>query len=91
VPVYDFEMRSILCALAPLILISAASAQINGQKQATDQQQYQTGYCPQTHQLEAAPQAKYWFEGAIGKRSVPVNPPKCGKPKKRLTKKNGSE
>lgn len=63
-------MRSILCALAPLLLIPAATAQVSGAKQTPSTTEYQTGYCPRTHQLEAEPQAEYWFEGNIGGRTA---------------------
>lgn len=57
------------CALA-LLLIPALSAQEHPEKHAASTMQFQTGYCPQTHALEAEPQAEYWFEGTIGGRTA---------------------
>jgi CubicO group peptidase (beta-lactamase class C family) len=52
-------------------LLAAHSA--NAQSQLTKSlptQDLQTGYCPQTHQLEAEPSEKFFLDGTIGKRRV---------------------
>lgn len=63
-------MRFMPCLLPLLLLTASARPQNAAATTAADRTQYQTGYCPQTHALEAAPQAQYWFEGSIGKASV---------------------
>lgn len=68
-PVYDFGMRFTLC-LPMLLLTAIACAQNAAATKTADDKQYQTGYCPQTHALEVAPQAEYWFAGSIGKTAV---------------------
>jgi hypothetical protein len=67
---YDFGMRFMFCMLPLLLLVPAACAQNSASTRPKDDTQYQTGYCPQTHALQAAPQAEYWFEGSIGKAAV---------------------
>jgi hypothetical protein len=47
-----------------------ASAQNANTPELTSAKDLQTGYCPQTHQLEAAPSQKFFLEGTIGKRRV---------------------
>lgn len=62
-------MRFTLAGLALLLLIPAISAQVSSQKQVSTSED-QTGFCPQTHALQAEPQAEYWFEGTIGERTA---------------------
>ena len=52
-------------ALLMLAVLATASAQAPGEKR-----QYQTGSCPKTAELEVAPRAEYWFEGALGKKHI---------------------
>jgi hypothetical protein len=39
-------------------------------KKAPQDTRLQSGYCPQTHDLEAAPKEEHWFEGGIGNNKV---------------------
>jgi len=68
--VYAFRMRSIACATALLLLNSAIFAQTDIEKKVTQDTELQTGYCPQTHDLESGPQEKHWFEGALGNSKI---------------------
>jgi hypothetical protein len=51
------------------VLMFACCIEAAAQKTA-DTENIQTGYCPQTHQLEAEPSQKFFFEGMIGGRRV---------------------
>lgn len=57
-----------LCLL--LIPAIAVLAQNPNQRAASDSQNLQTAYCPQTHPLEVEPSQKFFFDGTIGKRHI---------------------
>jgi hypothetical protein len=63
-------MRSIDCRGLLLILACSVSAQSPEPPKPAAPQNLQTGYCPQTRQLEAQPSQKFFLDGAIGKRHV---------------------
>lgn len=64
---YDVGMRSTACAALLLTFASFVTAQATNPQ---DNDNLQTGYCPNTHQLEVAPSQKFFFEGRIGRRHV---------------------
>jgi len=63
-------MRAKACASLVLILASGALAQTEKPQPSVAARNLQTGYCPQTRQLEAEPSQKFFLEGTIGKRKV---------------------
>ena len=63
-------MRPAGCAITLLLLTSCAQAQSARPQEPVDARNLQTGYCPQTRQLEAAPSQHFFLEGNIGKRHV---------------------
>jgi hypothetical protein len=63
-------MRSIDCLGLLLILTCSISAQSPEPPKPAAPQNLQTGYCPQTRQLEAEPSQKFFLDGTIGKRRV---------------------
>jgi hypothetical protein len=71
VPVYDFQMQSIACAIALLLLNSAIFAQSGAApNMAGDIEHEPANYRPWTHVLEDGPQEEYWFEGTIRNSTV---------------------
>lgn len=66
---YDGGMYSRACATLLLTVTFWAVQSANPQK-AEDTRNLQTGYCPQTHQLEAEPSQQFFLDGAIGRRTV---------------------
>lgn len=67
---YDVGMRSTACAILLLALASCAQAQTATPQRPGDTKNLQTGYCPQTRQLEAEPAQRFFLDGTIGKHHV---------------------
>jgi hypothetical protein len=63
-------MRPIACLGLLLILACSVSAQGPEPPKPAAPKNLQTGYCPQTRQLEAEPSQKFFFDGTIGMRHV---------------------
>ena len=63
-------MRPTACAILLLTLASCAQAQTENPQKSVDSKNLQTGYCPQTRQLEAEPSQRFFLDGSIGKRHV---------------------
>ena len=62
-------MLSRACAVL-LITVSFCAAQSSNSQKAEGKPNIQTGYCPQTHELEAEPSQRFFLDGTIGKRAV---------------------
>lgn len=63
-------MRPTGCAIVLLTLAAWAQAQTENSQKPVDSQNLQTGYCPQTRQLEAEPSQRFFLDGSIGNRHV---------------------
>ncbi len=63
-------MRTLAFGALYLILAWCAAAQSPGPRQSSDEQDLQTAFCPQSHQLEVAPSQKFFLDGHIGNRHV---------------------
>jgi hypothetical protein len=53
-----------------VVLAQSLSAQTHDLPESIDTRNLQTGYCPQTHPLEAEPSQKFFLDETIGKRHV---------------------
>src|SRR5579862_2302467 len=67
---YDCGMRFSACLMFLLILTTCTWAQKADAQKAEDTRNLQTGYCPQTRELQAEPSQQFILDGSMGKRHV---------------------
>jgi len=63
-------MRILVRVLAPLLVVTATSAQTAPSNTPGETADEQSGFCPRTHNLEAHPSARYWLDGVIGSKTA---------------------